>query len=128
MGWKWQFAQNGEDDVKADFFIKGTRKCKIDEVPGKPAMPVWIKEVQSIIKKHVKEESERIKQTSSTIRYESIARTCLKENKIALISEDKRPGFCMIPVEKLKIAHEKILVKPNYEEVAQANSTVFGVH
>ena len=74
----------------------------MDEEPGKPAMLMWIREVQNIIKKHVKEEKPRIKEMSLTIRYESIAKRWLKENKMAAIPEDKRPGFCMIPIEKSK--------------------------
>ena len=124
MGWKWQFAQKTEAQGKADFFIKGTRKCTMDEAPGKPAMLMWVREVQNIIRKHVNEEKPRIKDLPPTTKYEIVARKWLKENKMALIPEDKRPGFCMTPKAKIKIAHEMILVLPNYEEIAPLNSSV----
>ena len=43
---------------------------------------------------------------------------------MALLPEDKRPGFCMTPKVKIKIAHEMILVLQNYEEIAPLNSSV----
>ena len=124
MRWKWQFAQRNDDDTRADFFIKGTRRCTMDEAKGKPAMLMWIKEIQQVINRHVKNELPRIKEMPVTIKYESVARQWLQQNSMALIPEDKRPGFCMMPIEKIKIAHEAILVQPNYEEIAPPNTSV----
>ena len=46
----------------------------MDEAPGKPAMLMWVREVQNIIRKHVNEEKPRIKDLPPATKYEMVAK------------------------------------------------------